>query len=192
MHTEGSWSMTESHGPALQVALYVRDAVGLAYGVVPPLAPAVAGAADEPPTEDDVLAWRAWFTFLLAAEATGVPDDPLGLLLAAGPTPRLGTAATERFEEAQAWCAARKADHIENLRTQTHEQRVVVTRLVAEVEWGLGRRAAPFTLNLVTLSVAGWWSHRARHDLLLLSTATRYDEPRLRAVLTPVVRELAR
>lgn len=191
MHTEGSWLMRESHGYGPQVALYIRDTVGLAYDMVPPLAPAVARASGEPPTEADLHAWSVWFTSLLTAEVSDVPDDPLGLLLATGPTRRLGTAAAELFETAEAWCRAREADHRKNFLAQKHDQRVAVTRLVAEVERDLGRRAAPFTFNLTILAVAGAWSHRARHDLLLLSTETRYDETRLRAALTPVVRELA-
>lgn len=193
MRAEGSssWMMRESHGHGLQVALYIRDTEGLDYSMVPPLDPPVARVSDEPPTEDDRHAWRAWFGCLLAAEASDELEDPFVLLLATGPTRRLGIAAAERFNAAEAWCEARAVDYRSNFFGQTHDQRLAVNRLVTEVEWELDRRAAPFTLNLTVLAVAGAWSHRARHDLLLLSMETRYDETQLRAVLIPVLRELA-
>lgn len=192
MRTEGSsWVMRESHGYDLHEALYIRDTEGLVYDMVPPLDPVVARVSDEPPTEDDLHAWRNWFTCLLADEASDEPEDPFVLLLATGPTRRLRTAAIERSNASAAWCRAREADHRRNFLDRKHRQRVHISRLVAEVERDLGRRAAPFTFNLTVLAVAGAWSHRARHDLLLLSMETRYDETQLRAVLTPVVRELA-
>lgn len=234
MHQGSSWAITEGQGRALQIALYVRDALGLVDGspdAVPPLVPAVprlAAPADpetghaEPAIDDvpasgddarasgdDVRAWRVWFELLLADTATGAPGDPLGRLLAAGPTRALGAAATALLSDAETWCAERKIEHIDGLRRQIREdrqtrerwgvhelpqageRRLAITRLVADVEGELGRRAAPFTLHIVTLPVAGAWARRERRDLLLLSEESRHDSERLRDVLTPVVLELA-
>jgi hypothetical protein len=185
MHTKGSWSISENLGRSLVLALYVRDALGLVDAspvAVPPLVPAVPLAES---VEGDVRSWRAWLALLLADGAT---DDALGPLLA---PLELVPAVTALRADAEAWCAERKTEHIDRFQRQTREQRLAITRLVAEVERDLGRRAAQFTFTITTVPVAGFWEHRARHDLLVMSDASRNDLTRLRSVLTPIVRELA-
>jgi hypothetical protein len=63
-------------------------------------------------------------------------------------------------------------------------------RIVAAVEKELGRRSAPFELNLVTLPVRGSWS-RLTAAGLLLSYATRGDVIEMERVLRPLIVALA-
>ncbi len=196
-----SWRISEDRWPeALDVALWFRAAERIAVapaGVVP-------GEPDvEPPPDPDAdpsdaaelaAGWLAWWHALIELLPLAPPSDsavPSALLAftppdfpALGAWPALWRAVTGRWRQAYDWHNARvKAGLDAGLHRDLRTGQVV-----AELERALGRKARPFSLDLVLLPVRDEQIRPAGADRYLVPERV-YDGPRwpglLRDLLIP-------
>ncbi|MFY1675299.1 hypothetical protein ACN27G_36110 [Plantactinospora sp. WMMB334] len=95
--------------------------------------------------------------------------DPLGL----APWPTLRRVVAERWQEAHGWHSARRQDAL----PRPGPGRLVVNRVVDEVEQSLGRSVRPFRLDIVLLPVRDDVIRRVDHERYLVPERV-HDSPR--------------
>ncbi len=192
-----SWRVSWGGEEEIDAALYVRDALALSVDegqVLPPVEPSV--PVSVPPGIDRAAVqaqWSDWWTDLLAY--LGNRDDP-------DPDPR-GTSARYRrpaLAEDSAMrqvmadfaepAARHNASFQERSRTRQLEAGELVGDLVRDAERHLGRRAKPFSLDLIEISVAGRvWQPLSDHQILVSSQFAE-DRPALTRALREVIAKL--
>jgi glutathione S-transferase len=183
-----SWRISEDMGWSPTVALYIRDRLGLAdESGVPPLAPTV---APERVDQRWAEAWHAWFAGLVNAESR-IRRDPREQLAEQAGYPEFRAVVGSLLDEASEWASQRKKEHIEEFMRRRRAHPLLVNRIVDDVARTLGRKPVPFELRITMLPVEGFWAHRAAADHLLVSEQTRSDPDRIRAVLEPILLEIA-
>jgi hypothetical protein len=196
-----SWRISEDRWPeAFDMALWFRAAerVDVAPGGVVP------GAADVEPLPDPgtdpsdaaelAAGWLAWWHALIGLPPLSPPSGPadLAALQAFSPPdfpslaawPALRRAVTRRWRQAHDWHNARMKAGLE---AGLHRD-VRTGQVVAELERELGRKARPFSLDLVLLPVRDEQVRPAGTDRYLVPERV-YDGPQwpglLRDLLIP-------
>ncbi len=207
-----SWRAGWSSETDVDVALYIRDALALSVSegqVLPPVEPRVPvhvpQGIDRAAVQEQ---WAAWWTELLASLRSREDPDPRSPRTRYGrPTLEHGSA----MRQAVDLFGPVAARHFANARGPAlrgaHEpsggtpwapgfyRRQIVAgerlgQLVREAEVKQGRRAYPFRLNVIEISVAGSIWLRTADDQLLVSSRLAEDGPGLEAVLRDVIAQL--
>ncbi|UOX87328.1 hypothetical protein MUY14_37275 [Amycolatopsis sp. FBCC-B4732] len=207
-----SWRAGWSSETDVDVALYIRDALALSVSegqVLPPVEPRV--PVHVPPGIDRAAVqeqWAAWWTDLLASLRSREDPDPRS------PRTRYGRPALEpgtALRQAVDFFGPAAARHFANARGPAlrganepsggtpwapgfYRRQIVagerLGQLVREAEVKQGRRAYPFRLNVIEISVAGSIWLRTADDQLLVSSRLAEDGPGLEAVLRDVIAQL--
>lgn len=207
-----SWRAGWSSETEIDVALYIRDALALSVSegqVLPPVEPQV--PVHIPPEIDRAAVqaqWADWWTDLLAFLRNREDPDPRS------PRSRYGRPALAQgsaTRQAVEFFAAAASSHFANARGPAlrgagepaggtpwapgfYRRQIVagerLGQLVREAEVRQGRRAYPFRLNVIEISVAGSIWLRTAEDQLLVSSRLAEDGPGLEAVLREVIGEL--
>ncbi|MFD9889526.1 hypothetical protein ACFWY9_09305 [Amycolatopsis sp. NPDC059027] len=206
-----SWRVGWGSESEVDVALYVRDALALSVEdgpVLPPVEPDV--PVHIPPGLDRAAIqrdWCGWWNELLGflrVRDDPDPRNPRGRYRRGG----LGEGAAMRH--AMEYFAAPASRHFASSRGPAFRgagerqgdpwapgfyRRQIVAgerlgQLVREAEVRLGRRAYPFRLAVIEISVAGPVWLRAAEDQVLVSSRFAEDGPRLEAALREVIDEL--
>ncbi len=198
-----SWQVREDDLPQrLVAALYVRDVLGLSVpGSPPPLVPAVPTRTAVSGRGPAAQEWARWWPALVTEHGPVVdsarhgPDVRVDPWAPARSLPTLQPLAQRLRTEALRWAsdlrrAARlpadggfPADGTVPPRRHGGRHPLLVTRLVAEMERGLGRRARPFVFCVDVLPVAGlWWTLHSPHHVLV-GTEVQEDADRWRGLL---------
>ncbi|HET6710889.1 hypothetical protein [Amycolatopsis sp.] len=207
-----SWRAGWSSENEVDVALYIRDALALSVSegqVLPPVEPQV--PVHVPPGVDRAAVqaqWADWWVDLLAFLRNREDPDPRSARARYG---RTALAPGSAMRQAVDFFAPAAARHFANARGPAlrgaHEpsggtpwapgfyRRQIVAgerlgQLVREAEVRQGRRAYPFRLNVIEISVAGSIWLRTAEDQLLVSSRLAEDGPGLEAVLREVIEEL--
>ncbi|WP_206784331.1 hypothetical protein [Amycolatopsis sp. MtRt-6] len=207
-----SWRAGWSSENEVDVALYIRDALALSVSegqVLPPVEPQV--PVHVPPGVDRAAVqaqWADWWVDLLAFLRNREDPDPRSARARYG---RTALAPGSAMRQAVDFFAADAARHFANARGPAlrgaHEppggtpwapgfyRRQIVAgerlgQLVREAEVRQGRRAYPFRLNVIEISVAGSIWLRTAEDQLLVSSRLAEDGPGLEVVLREVIGEL--
>ncbi len=192
-----SWQMGEDLSWPLTVALYIRDVLKLPATepfFIPPLVPPVPEHIPVTgPELDIVLAgeWTAWFSGLMADPHAIPRGGSIDYFSLEGRAPSFRDLAARYFDEAMAAADIAHDGHFKHFHNNLKTESGYPSKLVRSIERELGRKAAPFKLNLVILPVEGFWLHRTAPTEVLMSEAARRDPEQLRRLLGPVVRELA-
>ncbi|ALV46421.1 hypothetical protein MB46_13930 [Arthrobacter alpinus] len=178
----------------LSVALYVRDALGLAATkpfFVPPVVPEVPEQIPATgPLSDVVLAgeWAHWFADLVRTR-NGIRS--LDELLLEDRHPELQDSVQQHFIAAQSAAELFKVSYHDELMRSGKNHGAIPSRLVRTIEKELGRRASPFELAVRVVPVQGQWLHRPFPKLVLMSSAAQFDSDAQFRLLGPILRELA-
>jgi hypothetical protein len=196
-----SWRISEDRWPEeFDVALWFRAAerIDVPSGGVVPGAPDVEPLPDpgtDPSDAAELAAgWLAWWHSLVGLPPLSPPFDPAHppALLAFSPPdfpslaawPALRQVVTGRWRQAYDWHNARKKAGLEA--SLHHDRRT--GQVVAELERELGRKARPFSLDLVLLPVRDEQVRAAGTDRYLVPERV-HDGPRwpevLRGLLIP-------
>lgn len=204
-----SWRIGIDEPQPLVIGLFVRDVAGLTsrHAWLPPAVPATPRANGKGP-EDAARQWDLWWDRALLFDWTmdGQSQEQLGALWWTPPdfdslqsAPALQEVVARHFSDAVAWSRDRKREHVE-LMIGTPDPRpfhrgrsgrgLVETKLVADLERNLGRRARPFQLRITEIPVAGkeLWQLDPHHVLLTAELLSDSDEYRRR--ITPVLQAL--
>jgi len=204
-----SWRIGIDEPQPLVIGLFVRDVAGLKSRHVwlPHAVPATPRANGEG-SEDAARQWDLWWDRALQFDWTmdGQSQERLAALWWTPPdfdslrsTPALQAVVARHFSDAVAWSRDRKLEHVE-LMIGTPDPRpfhrgrsgrgLVETRLVADLERNLGRRARPFQLRITEIPVAGkeLWQLDPHHVLLTAELLRDSDE--YRRHITPVLQAL--
>jgi hypothetical protein len=194
-----SWCIGIDEPQPLVIGLFVRDVAGLTSRHVwlPHSVPAIPRANGEGP-EDAARQWDLWWDRALLSDWTmeGQSQEQLGALWWTPPdfdslrsTPALQAVVARHFSDAVAWSGDRKREHVD-LMIGTPDPRpfhrgrsgrgLVETRLVADLERNLGRRARPFQLRITEIPVDGkeLWQLDPHHVLLTAELLRDSDEYR--------------
>jgi hypothetical protein len=207
-----SWRAGWSSETEIDVALYIRDALALSVSegqVLPPVEPQV--PVHVPPELDRAAVqaqWADWWTDLLAFLRNREDPDPRS------PRSRYGRPALAQgsaMRQAIEYFAPAAARHFANARGPAlrggaepaggtpwapgfYRRQIVagerLGQLVREAEVRQGRRAYPFRLNVIEISVAGSIWLRTAEDQLLVSSRLAEDGAGLEAKLREVIDEL--
>ncbi|HWD04573.1 MAG TPA: hypothetical protein VG674_19195 [Amycolatopsis sp.] len=195
-----SWRASWGSEQEIDIALYLRDVLALSVAegqLLPPVEPAVPVRVPPAINRAAVQAqWADWWVDLLeflrtrGESATRVPRGRFGR-----PAPGDGSAidlAIQHFSPAAAlhYAAARRP-----VGTGFHRRQIVagdrLGQLVRETEVYLGRRARPFRLSVIEISVAGRiWLPTAAGQILV-SSRFADDLPALEAAMRSVILQLA-
>jgi hypothetical protein len=196
-----SWRISEDRWPeSFDVALWFRAAerIDVAPGGVVPGEPDVEPLPDpgtDPSDAAELAAgWLAWWHALIELPPLSPPSDPArppGLLAFVAPDfpglaawPALQRAVTGRWTQAQGWHNARLEAGLE---AGLHRD-ARTGQVVTELERDLGRKARPFSLDLVLLPVRDEQVRSAGADRYLVPERV-YDGPQwpglLRGLLIP-------
>ncbi|MGI5232758.1 hypothetical protein [Actinoallomurus sp. CA-142502] len=179
-----SWRMrVERWSAPYDVALWFRAAeriqveAGPAIPGPPIVEPLPHRSTDPADAGELAEAWSAWWRSLVGAEP---PTEPVDAARTA-----LSRVVAERWAEAHRWHAARKRAGVASVPRRDVRNGQVVT----EIEDRLGRRARPFSLDLVLLPVDDERIRPVGADRYLVPERV-YDGPRwpgpLRALVTPI------
>jgi hypothetical protein len=207
-----SWRAGWSSENEIDVALYIRDALALSVSegqVLPPVEPQVPVHVPAGVDRAAVQAqWADWWTDLLAFLRNREDPDPRS------PRSRYGRPALAQgsaMRQALETFGPVAARHFANARGPAlrgagepsggtpwapgfYRRQIVagerLGQLVREAEVRLGRRAYPFRLNVIEISVAGSIWLRTAEDQLLDSSRLAEDGPGLEAVLREVIDQL--
>jgi hypothetical protein len=207
-----SWRAGWSSETEIDVALYIRDALALSVSegqVLPPVEPQV--PVHIPPEVDRAAVqaqWADWWTDLLAFLRGREDPDPRS------PRNRYGRPALAQgsaMRQAIDYFTPASSRHFANARGPAlrgggepaggtpwapgfYRRQIVagerLGQLVREAEVRQGRRAYPFRLNVIEISVAGSTWLRTAEDQLLVSSRFAEDGPVLEAKLREVIDEL--
>ncbi|QRP46148.1 hypothetical protein [Amycolatopsis sp. FDAARGOS 1241] len=209
MRLENTTSWRASWGSEQQIdfALYLRDVLALSVAdgqVLPPVEPAV--PVRVPPAIDRAAVqaqWADWWTDLLAflrirgESGVRAPRSRFGR-----PAPGDGSAidlAIQHFTPAAArhFAEARRpvVGAVVGAAPGFYRRQIVagdrLGQLVRETEVHLGRRARPFRLSVIEISVAGRVWLPTAEDQILVSSRFAEDVPALERAMRSVIRELA-
>jgi hypothetical protein len=207
-----SWRAGWSSETEVDVALYIRDALALSVSegqVLPPVEPQVPVHVPAGLDRAAVQAqWADWWVDLLAFLRGREDPDPRSARARYG---RTALAPGSAMRQAVDFFAPAAARHFANARgpalrgTQEppgttpwapgfYRRQIVagerLGQLVREAEVKQGRRAYPFRLNVIEISVAGSIWLRTAEDQLLVSSRLAENGPGLEAVLREVIDEL--
>lgn len=192
--TPSGWRGSEGSSWPLAVALFIRDAYGLPATMpffVPPMDPEVPeNIPVVGPAGDNALAdeWAVWFDGLVRTRAS--IHDAAGLMLEER-TPAFRQAVENQLDPASAAANRfRASEHAEMVR-RTKGHALLLPKLVHSMEKELGHRAAPFTLEIGVLPVAGLWLHQVAPQRVLTNRTTLASPDGMGRLLGPIVRELA-
>ncbi|GAA4537945.1 hypothetical protein [Amycolatopsis samaneae] len=207
-----SWRVGWTSESVVDVALYVRDALALSVEdgpVLPPVEPDV--PVHIPPGLDRAAVqreWAAWWDELLASLRARDDPDPRGRHRRAGLEADTATRhAIEYFTaSASRHFASSRGPALRGAGDRSGEggtpwapgfyRRQIVAgerlgQLVREAEVRLGRRAYPFRLSVIEISVAGPVWLRVAEDQVLVSSRFAENGPLLEAALCEVIDDLA-
>ncbi|GHG23196.1 MULTISPECIES: hypothetical protein [Amycolatopsis] len=207
-----SWRAGWSSETEVDVALYIRDALALSVSegqVLPPVEPQVPVHVPAGLDRAAVQAqWADWWVDLLAFLRNREDPDPRN------PRSRYGRPAFAQgsaMRQALEFFGPAAARHFANARGPAlrgggepagntpwapgfYRRQIVagerLGQLVREAEVRHGRRAYPFRLNVIEISVAGSIWLRTAEDQLLVSSRLAENGPGLEAVLREVIDEL--
>lgn len=196
----------------VDVALYIRDALALSVSeeqVLPPVEPQVPVHIPAGVNRAAVQTqWAGWWTDLLAFLRNREDPDPRSSRSRYG---RPALAQGSEMRQALEYFSPVASRHFANARgpalrgsgepaTGTpwapgfYRRQIVagerLGQLVREAEVRQGRRAYPFRLNVIEISVAGSLCLRTAEDQLLVSSRFAEDGPTLEAKLREVIDEL--
>jgi hypothetical protein len=194
--SSSSWTVRWGTEHAVDLALYVRDALALSVETdpeLPQLEPSVPVSVPAGVDRDVVRQqWPDWWAEVLAYPRSEPPED-LEELLAVYPgnegspsligRPELRTAVQALSRPAAEYAAARVP--------HTAPRFSGVGGIVRELEAERGRKARPFRLTITEVGVAGVLWHRLTADHMLISARFRDDESACRAALHTLFAELA-
>ncbi|MEU4673864.1 hypothetical protein AB0F91_39395 [Amycolatopsis sp. NPDC023774] len=201
-----SWRASWGSEQEIDIALYLRDVLALSVAegqLLPPVEPAV--PVRVPPAIDRAAVqaqWADWWTDLLdfirvrGESGSRTPRSRFGR-----PAPGDGSAidlAIQHFTPAAArhFTEARRPALHAALGAAGFYRRQIVAgdrlgQLVRETEVDLGRRARPFRLSVIEISVAGRVWLRTAEDQILVSSRFAEDVPSLEQAMRSVIRDLA-
>lgn len=189
------WRASGGTSWPLSVALYIRDVYGLPATrpfFVPPMSPAVpehipvTGPAGDIALADE---WVHWFGELVRSRASIY--DVAGLLLEER-SPAFRQAVENRLPQATEAAEKAKRYEVDQWRARRDSPGLALPKLVHSIEKELGRKAAPFNLEIRILPVAGLWLHQVAPSCVLMSFEIQSDPDAMGRLLGPIVRELAR
>jgi hypothetical protein len=204
-----SWRIEFDEPQPLVIGLFVRDVAGLRSrsAWLPHCVPATTRANGEG-SEEAARQWDLWWERSLSNNWNG-PDQSQEQLAAMWwlppdfeslhSTPALQEVVARHFSDARQWARDRKKEYVE-LMIGTPDPRpfhrgrpgrgLDETKLVADLERNLGRRARPFQLQITEIPVAGkeLWQLDPHHVLLTAELLRDSDEYRGR--ITPVLQTL--
>ncbi|MEC3982158.1 hypothetical protein [Amycolatopsis sp. H20-H5] len=190
-----SWQVTWGSEHEVDVALYIRDALALSVAdgqVLPPVEPAV--PVHIPPGVDRAAVqeqWADWWTDLLAFLRNRTDPDPR---FSHGRYRRPALAEDSAMRHAVAEFSPLASRHNATGDWATRRQRAgdgIVGELVREAEERTGRRARPFQLAIIEISVAGRVWQRQDQGQILVSNRFSSDRRALGGALRKVIDELA-
>jgi len=191
-----SWTVRWGSEHAVDLALYVRDALALSVRTdpeLPRLEPSVPVSVPSGVKRDVVRQqWQDWWVEVLAhprTEAAEKPRERWASYPGNADSPSLS-----RRPELRAAVQALSGPAAEHVAARVHDTTPRVSyvgQTVRELETELGRQARPFRLMVTQVGVAGPVWHRLATDHVLVSTRFRNDEPACRAALRTLVAELA-
>lgn len=212
-----SWGIRIDEPQPLVIALFVRDVSGLKSRHIwlPHAVPATPRANGEG-SEDAARQWDLWWdrALLFDWDMEEQSQEQLTTLWWTPPdfdslrsTPALQEVVARHFSDAVAWSHDRKREHVELMigapdtgplnpgpraqgLLQSTRGPLFESRLVADLERHLGRRARPFQLRITEIPVAGkeLWQLDPHHVLLTAELLRDSDEYRRR--ITPVLQAL--
>ena len=205
-----SWRIGFDEPQPLVIGLFVRDVAGLKSRHVwlPHAVPATPRANGDG-LEDAARQWDQWWDSALLFDWTmeGQSQEQLAALWwtppdfeSLRPTPALQAVVAEHFYAAVAWSKDRRREHVELMvgtpdprpfhRGRSGGRGPVETRLVADLERNLGRRARPFQLRITEIPGAGkeLWQLDPHH--VLLTDELLRDSVEYRVRITPVLQAL--
>jgi len=185
-----SWQITVDLPQVLAVALYVRDIAGVTQTApptdLPEAAPSVAaeGVVHSPP--EVIGQWNGWWTRALTIGPLALAELEPPHFPAFAEAPALRDLLRVHFHDARRWSAHQKRSSV-----RANTRGLPLGELVAAVEHGMGRAAAPFRLRLDVVPVAGHGMWKVRPAHLLVSSALLDDPALLVTRLRPEVELLA-
>ncbi len=196
-----SWRLSLDNPQTLDIALFVRDSVGLVAPPRPEVPPAFAARVSDhtavltdPARIQAGEQWLEWWGRLIAYEITPRPDpgadmrqrltdyqrvmDPPDFDSLAD-LPALRTAVTTIFSAAAGWLSVTRRQATDRL----HLDHALVRDVVADVIAEHGVRPDQLDAAIIVLEVAGAWSHLAGPGAMFCSANTFSDPVSARAVL---------
>lgn len=188
------WRGTEGASWSLSVALYIRDVYGLAATkpfFVPPMTPQVPEHIPVTgPTGGSALAdeWGQWFDALVRSRAS--IHDGAGLLLE-DLSPAFRYAVENQLPQASEAAERFRASDGQDFARRWKADGPILNKVVRAVEKELGRKAAPFDLEIRILPVAGTWLHQVAPGYVLMNRGIQSDAAAMHRLLGPVIRGLA-
>jgi hypothetical protein len=207
-----AWQVTEDSPTDLLIALYLRDAAGLAPAgepMLPPIDPVLAPQpvlaphpalaprpSPEAPPEERIDAlraqWEAWWRRLVRpARYPKLWDLEPPEFAAFADSPELRQLLRERFREARIWAGRRHEEFgiaaVERIHRGDHD----VNAVVIACERELGRRVEPFHLEVIVLPLAERDIWIIGPSSIVVSTRLRDDSAAFREAITPLVHALA-
>lgn len=182
-----SWRFTWGDDLAVDVALYVRDALALSIDDdLPPVEPAVPVSV---PAGIDRAAvqreWPGWWADVLAyVAARGEPDAHKRRSVTPVPADRSAMLhAVEVFTGAA-------SEHLRDRRMNHLPRGADAGPVVRELEASFGRKARPFTMTVTEVSVAGLVWRRLAQNHVLVSARFARDTHALDVALRGLLGEL--
>ena len=193
-----SWLIrTDRWSEPFDMALWFRAAerIDVPAGGVVPAALDIDPLPEPSQTQDLTEAWLAWWQALTEADTPSGRFDPANppVALSFSPPaypgfrdrPELGRVVAARWTEAHQWVNGRKRD---GLRAGlAHDSRT--NQVVSDLERTLGRKARPFSLDLIVLPVREDEIRHVTGDRYLVPERV-YDGPDwaglLRSLITPI------
>ncbi|SDX28859.1 hypothetical protein SAMN05421504_102920 [Amycolatopsis xylanica] len=182
-----SWRFTWVDDLAVDVALYLRDALALSIdddlpAVDPPVPVSVPEGVDRAAVQRE---WPGWWTDVLAfVAARGERDPRKRRALTPVPTERAALMhAVEVFTEPA-------AKHLRGHRMNHLPRGANVGPVVRELEASFGRKARPFTMTVTEVSVAGLVWQRLADNHVLVSARFARDTDALDVALRGLLGEL--
>lgn len=188
------WRGSEDTSWPLAVALYIRDVYGLPATkpfFVPPMSPGVPEHIPVTgPAGDSALAdeWAQWFADLVRSRA-GI-HDATGLLLEER-SPAFRQAVENQLPRAAEVAERFKASDGQDFARRWKADGPILNSVVRSVEKELGRKAAPFTMEIRILPVAGQWLHQVGPGTVLMNRGIQSDPDAMHRLMGPVIRGLA-
>ncbi|MDR6268758.1 hypothetical protein [Arthrobacter russicus] len=201
-HTGGpGWRITMDTSGPLLIALYLRDASGLAGAGTPALSAAEPAIKAVDPRQlthavggPDVLRfeWEQWWSQLLGT----FPGKPPELVPPDFPgfdgNPALQRVLQAHFGSALTWARERISDYeLFAARRETLGETKILARLVQDRELELGRNSRDFTLSILELPLAEPRAWFLEPDRMVMSQSLLSSPETFASYVQPVVEMLA-